>query len=277
MASQTVLITGCATGIGRATATTFAEAGWEVYATDSDPDAIADLAEKGCVTAQLDVTTDGDAEAVVERIYTEHNRLDCLYNNTGYGQIGPLEEIPVEEFKRQLDVNLVGQHRLIRAALPVMRDQPGGTIVNMASVYGRTIFPGQGAYASSKWGVTALTETLRVEVAEYDIDVVVIEPGPVDTEFGATALSTKEHLEPVDAYEWFYRLYDENRYDRRFLDRGIGYVHPTRVADVVFTAAESDDPQRRYVVGPWKWFLRLGYITPRWLRDRLYHLLKTYL
>ena len=277
MAPPTVLITGCATGIGHATARAFDDAGWTVYATDPDPSALTDLEERGCETAELDVTEDGDAEAVVSDVVDEHGRLDCLYNNTGYGQLGPVEEVPTDRLREQLDVNFLGQHRLVRAALPHMRERGEGTIVNMASVYGRTVFPGQGAYASSKWAVEALTDTLRVEVDDYGVDVVTIEPGPVETAFGERALATKDDLEATDGYEWFYRMYDENRYDRRFVDRGVGYVQPERVAEVVLEAAESDDPQRRYVVGPWKALLYLGYVVPDRFRDRLFRVLMRYL
>lgn len=274
MDSRTVLVTGCASGIGNATARAFRDSGWEVYATDPDPAAMTDLEEAGCRTAELDVTEPGHAESVVEEIVDEHGRIDCVYNNAGYGQIGPLEEVPTERLREQMDVNFFGQHRVLRAALPTMREQPGGTIINMASVYGRTVFPGQGAYASSKWAVEAMTDTLRVEVEDYDVDVVTIEPGPVETRFGERALATKENLEPTEGYEWFYRIFDENRYDRRFLDKGVGYVQPERVAEVVLEAAESDDPDRRYVVGPWKAFVLLGYVVPGWARDRAFDVLK---
>ena len=277
MDSPTVLITGCATGIGHATARAFREAGWEVYATDPDPEALSDLEERGCTTAELDVTADGDAATVVEDLIDEHGRIDCLYNNTGYGQLGPVEEVPTDELREQLDVNFLGQHRLVRAVLPHMRERGEGTIVNMSSVYGRTVFPGQGAYASSKWAVEAMTDTLRVEVDDYGVDVVAIEPGPVETEFGERALDTKEDLESTEAYDWFYRMYDEKRYDRRFIDRGVGYVQPERVAEVVVEAAESDDPQRRYVVGPWKALVYLGYVVPDSVRDGLFRILKRFL
>jgi len=192
----------------------------------------------------------------------EHGRVDCLHDNTGYGQLGPIEEVPTERLREQMDANFLGQHRLLRAVLPQIREQGSGTVLNTASVFGRTVFPGQGAYASSKWAVEALSDALRVEVEDCGVDVVVIEPGPVETEFGGRAPATKEHLEPTEDYEWFYRIFDENRYDRRFLDRGVGYVQPERVADVVVEAAESGDPQRRYVVGPRKGLLYLGAVLP---------------
>jgi NAD(P)-dependent dehydrogenase (short-subunit alcohol dehydrogenase family) len=116
--SSTVLITGCSSGIGHATARTFAERGWEVYATAPDPSALDDLEETGCHTARLDVTDPGDAEVVVDRIVDEQGRIDCLFNNAGYGQIGPLEEFSTELLREQFEVNYFGAHRVARRSCP---------------------------------------------------------------------------------------------------------------------------------------------------------------
>ena len=260
---QTVLITGCATGIGNATARAFRERGWEVYATDPHPDEMDDLAGIGCETRELDVTDEGDARRVVDEIDDERGRIDLLFNNTGYGQLGAFEEIPSEHLERQFDVNLFGMHRLVRAALPVMRRQDGGTILNMSSVYGRTVFIGQGAYCATKHAVEAVSDTLRSEVSDHGVDVVVLEPGPVETEFGERALAQKENLERTGAYEWFYRMYD----DRKFIDRAVGYVQPEDVAEVVVEIAEEDEPDRRYAVGPWRYRLLVGTALPKPVRD----------
>jgi NAD(P)-dependent dehydrogenase (short-subunit alcohol dehydrogenase family) len=272
--SSTVLITGCSSGIGHATARTFAERGWEVYATAPDPSALDDLEEAGCHTARLDVTDPGDAEVVVDRIVDEQGRIDCLFNNAGYGQIGPLEELSTELLREQFEVNYFGAHRVARAVLPRMREQGSGQIVNTSSVYGRTIMLGQGAYAGSKWALEGLSDTLRAEVADHGIDVVTLEPGPVETSFGERALEEKEKLERTGAYEWFYRLFDPEKYDRRFIDRGVGYVQPEDVASVVVGIAESDDRPRRRIVGPWKYAVWLGYVVPDGVRDALLQVLK---
>lgn len=271
---RTVLITGCSSGIGRETARTFRQRGWEVFATDPDPASMADLRELGCTTAELDVTEPGDAETVVERILDHHGSVDCLVNNAGYGQIGPLEELSTDLLRRQFEVNFFGQHRLVRAVLPAMRRRGSGTIINVSSVYGRTVFVGVGAYSSSKWAVEAMSDTLRAEVSDYDIDVTIIEPGPVETEFGKRALDEKANLERRGAYDWFYTLFDGRRYDRRFIDKGPGYVQPQRVATVIADAASSDSPDRRYVVGPWKYAMLIGRFVPTAVRDRLFELLK---
>ena len=272
--SSTVLITGCSSGIGNATARAFQEGGWEVYATDPDPEAMTDLERAGCHTAKLDVTDPDDVGAVVDRIIDEQGRIDCLFNNAGYGQIGPLEELSTEQLREQFEVNYFGAHRVARAVLPRMREQGGGLIINTSSVYGRTIMLGQGAYASSKWALEAMSDTLRVEVSDHDIDVVALEPGPVETNFGNRALEEIEKLERTGAYEWFYRLFDTARYDRRFLDRGVGYIQPEDVAEVVVEIAEGDDRPRRRVVGPWKYQMLLGRVLPDGVRDTALELLK---
>ncbi|WP_049921160.1 SDR family oxidoreductase [Halopiger djelfimassiliensis] len=274
MRSPTVLITGCASGIGTETARAFDERGWTVYATDPDRDDLEALAELGCETATLDVTDAEQVDTVVERIDDETGRLDCLVNNAGYGQIGPVEEVPTEAVERQFDVNTFGQHRLIRAALPIMRRQGHGRIVNISSVYGRTFFPGQGAYTASKWAIEGLSDALRVEVSDHGIDVVLIEPGPVETNFGNRALAETDRLEETGAYDWFYRLFDEDRYDRRFLDKAVGYIQPERVADVIVDAVHAKNPDARYVVGPWKYQLWLGSLVPTAVRDRLFETVK---
>jgi NAD(P)-dependent dehydrogenase (short-subunit alcohol dehydrogenase family) len=184
MSDETVLITGSSSGIGRATAELFAEEEWVVYATARDEADLAELAERGCETTELDVTRAADVGRVVDRIDDEQGRLDCLVNNAGYGQYGPLEDVPAGELARQFDVNVYGPHRLTRAALPHMREAEDGTIVNVSSVSGRIAVPGSGVYSASKFALEAMSDALRGEVEDFGVDVVLVEPGPVATAFG---------------------------------------------------------------------------------------------
>jgi NAD(P)-dependent dehydrogenase (short-subunit alcohol dehydrogenase family) len=147
METRPVLITGCSSGIGNETARTFRERGWEVYATDPDPSAMADLGDLGCTTAELDVTEAGDAERVVRSIVDDHGRLDCVVNNAGYGQIGPLEELPTERFREQFEVNVFGQQRVLRAALPIMREQGAGRSSTSPASSGGRCSPDRGPTA----------------------------------------------------------------------------------------------------------------------------------
>ncbi len=155
-----------------------------------------------------------------------------------------------------------------------MREQGSGLILSTSSVYGRTVFLGQGAHAGSKWALESLSDVLRIELSDHAIDVVAIESGPVETDFGERALAEIEKLDRTGAYGWFYRLFDTEKYDRRVIDRGIGYLQPEDVADVVVEIAESDDRPRRRIVGPWKYLVWLGYVVPDAVRDVLLKPLK---
>ena len=265
---ETVLITGCSSGIGRATAAAFRAEGWETYATARDVDDLAALADDGCHTDRLDVTDDGDVQRVVDRIEDEHGRLDCLVNNAGYGQLGPVEDVPVEDLHRQFDVNVYGPHRLTRAALPVMREGDGGTIVNLSSLSGRVSTPGSGPYAASKFALEALSDALRVETAPFDVNVVLVEPGPVDTGFTDRADDETDGLLRTGAYESLYEVIDD--YD--VVGPGPATVAATDVADVVVNAASCTNPSARYTVGSLARAFSYARFLPDGVRDRLYRL-----
>ena len=199
MQPKTVLITGCSSGIGRATALAFAEEGWTVYATARDPADIESLADAGCETAELDVTESDDIDRVVDRIIDEHGVISCLVNNAGYGQFGPVEDVPMDKVEQQYEVNVYGPHRLIRTVLPHMRREAEGTIINISSVAGRVAFPGGGVYCGSKFAIEGMSDALRAEVEPFGIDVVVIEPGPVKTGFTERA---EDEVDGIDRYEY---------------------------------------------------------------------------
>jgi len=244
--TKTVLITGTSSGIGRATAAAFLRREWTVYATARDIDDIADLAGAGCETAPLDVTREAAVRRVVDRIIEETGRIDCLVNCAGYGQHGPVEDVPVDALHDQFDVNVYGPHRLMRAVLPHMRERETGTIVNVSSGQGRIATGGTGAYAGSKFALEAMSDALRVEVDEFGIDVVVVEPGPVRTNFGDRAESQLDRLDRSDAYEDFYQIQADTNILASAEDFGI---HPSEVATVIADAACASDPDPRYTVG----------------------------
>src|SRR4051794_32401414 len=185
MPAGPVLITGCSTGIGRATAARLAGAGWTVYATARRIEALDGL--EGCRTLGLDVTDEGSMAAAVEAVEAEHGSVAALVNNAGYSQSGALETLPMESVRRQFDTNVFGLLRMCQLVLPGMRRAGRGTIVNVSSMGGRLVFPGGGAYHATKHAVEALSDALRMEVKGFGIDVVCVEPGLIRTEFGATA------------------------------------------------------------------------------------------
>ncbi|WP_435184950.1 SDR family oxidoreductase [Halobellus sp. EA9] len=268
MHPKTVLITGCSSGIGRATALAFLEEDWQVYATARNPADVETLGEKGCQIATLDVTDQTDVDRVVDRIIEEEGHISCLVNNAGFGQMGPLEDVPTERVHRQFDVNVYGPHRLVRAVLPHMREQKEGTIVNVSSAAGRVSFPGGGVYAGSKFALEAMSDALRNEVDEYGIDVAVIEPGPVETNFSdraerevlgedaGDADGDREENEADDrgmsgldrsgAYESFYELFSDTQL---IGGGGLGAITPERVAEDIVDAASSTKPRARYQPG----------------------------
>jgi len=266
---DTVLITGASSGIGAATARRFLEAGWTVYATARDRDDVDDLAADGCRTAALDVTDPTQPSAVVDRIVEEAGGIDCLVNNAGFAQRGAIEDVPPRKVRHQFDVNLFGPHRLIRAVLPHMRSGDGGAIVNVSSFFGRISSPGMGVYAGSKVALEAFSDALRGEVADQGVNVVIVEPGPVDTNFEAR---TRDHLEDVDrsdAYADIYAFYD----DAGRLSDAIATT-PRAVADVIYNAAETPDPAARYPVGAVaRLAVRFRFLPDSW-RDSVYQLLR---
>jgi NAD(P)-dependent dehydrogenase (short-subunit alcohol dehydrogenase family) len=267
--TETVLITGCSSGIGRETAHAFLEDGWDVYATARNPADVQALGEAGANIASLDVTDEDDVERVVERIVDEEGRIDCLVNNAGYAQLGPVEDVPVERVEDQFEVNVFGPHRLVREVLPHMRDRRTGTVVNVSSVAGRLAAPGMGVYSGSKFAMGGITDALRPEASEYGIDVVLVEPGPVDTAFTERASEEIEGIERSDAYEALYSMLDDTE---AVGGGGPGAVAPREVAETILDAANLTDPAARYPVGQLAKVAMLGRFVPAKLRDKFYRL-----
>ena len=268
---RTVLVTGCSSGIGRATVEAFREEGWTVYATARDTDDLAEFRGRdGCRVAELDVTVASDVDRVIERVIDETERLDCLVNNAGYGQLGPVEDVPTERVVRQYDVNLYGPLRLIRAALPEMRRRGDGTIVNVTSVAARVPFPGGGVYAGSKAALAATTESLRAEVDAEGVDVVAVEPGPVETAFDDRATAETADLDRTAAYDGVYGLFEDAD---AVGGGGPLAVPPEAVAAEIREAAVSTDPAARYPVGPVARAATFAGVLPQWARARLWGLL----
>lgn len=244
--SATALITGCSSGIGRATARAFLADGWNVYATARDPDELAELEAVGAVTARLDVTSSEDVERVVDRIVADHGRLDCLVNNAGFGQAGPVEDVPIEKVREQYDVNVFGPHRLMRAVLPHMRDRGSGTIINVTSIVDRFPIAGMGVYSGSKSALAAVSQTVRQEVQDYDIDVVVVEPTVVATDHYDRM---REELVAVDHGTAYTDLYELHEQLHTIKSGGPGITTPEAIAETILEAANSESPKRRYSVG----------------------------
>jgi NAD(P)-dependent dehydrogenase (short-subunit alcohol dehydrogenase family) len=188
--SKAVLVTGCSSGIGRASALRLARSGWTVYATARRPETLAELAAAGCRTLALDVTDEESMRAAVETVEQAEGAVGVLINNAGYSQSGAIETVPIEAVRRQFETNVLGLVRLTQLALPRMRAQRWGKIVNLGSMGGRLTFPGGGCYHATKYALEAISDALRFELRGFGIDVVLLEPGLITTEFGHAATAS---------------------------------------------------------------------------------------
>lgn len=187
-----ILLTGASSGIGRAAVVRLLSQGHTVYCAARRVERMADLAEQGAHLLAMDVTDDASMQQGVDTLLAEQGRVDVLVNNAGYGSFGPLECVPLEEARRQFDVNVFGLARLTQLLLPVMRAQGGGRIVNVASMAGHFCEPRGDWYHATKYAVVALSECLRMETRGMGIRVSLIEPGAIRSEWSDIAMN---HLE----------------------------------------------------------------------------------
>jgi NAD(P)-dependent dehydrogenase (short-subunit alcohol dehydrogenase family) len=250
--SRAVLITGCSSGIGRATAAGLATAGWTVYATARRPETLADLEARGCRTLALDVTDEASMSAAVAAVEEAEGAVGVLVNNAGYSQSGAVETVPMERARAQFETNVFGLVRMCQLVLPGMREQGFGKIVNVSSMGGRFTFPGGGLYHATKHAVEALSDALRFEVRGFGVDVILIEPGLIRTGFSDTAVGRMEAGEPADGpYAEFNRhvaAATASVYERGPLARLGG--PPEAVARTIEKAIGARRPRARYTVTP---------------------------
>jgi NADP-dependent 3-hydroxy acid dehydrogenase YdfG len=247
--SKAVLITGCSTGIGRATAQHLAGKGWAVYATARRPETIADLEAAGCRTMALDVTDDASMEAAVAAVEAEHGAVGVLINNAGYSQSGAVESVPMAEVRRQFETNVFGLVRLTQLVLPGMRKQRWGKVVNISSMGANFVFPGGGFYHATKYAVDAISDALRFEVKGFAIDVVIIQPGLIKTEFGHAAVgAVPQDGGPYDEFNAAVGASTEGVYESGPMGKlGAG---PEAVAKAIEKAINAKRPKPRYRVTP---------------------------
>lgn len=187
MTSDAILITGCSTGIGHATALRLARAGRTVYATARSTTALTELQDAGCRTLALDVTDEESMAAAVAVVEAEHGHVGALVNNAGYSQSGAIETVSADDLRRQFETNVFGLVRMSQLVLPGMRRAGRGRIVNISSMGANFTFPGGGVYHATKYAVEALSDAMRFEVKGFGVGVTVIQPGLIRTSFAATA------------------------------------------------------------------------------------------
>lgn len=244
--ARVALVTGASSGIGKATAHALAAAGFVVYAGARRPDALADLESAGLCPVRLDVTDEDSLVGAVRAAEAEHGAVDVLVNNAGYGELGAVEEVAADRWRRQFDTNVVGPVRLAQLVLPNMRRQHRGRIINVGSMGGELTFPFGGAYHASKYAIEALSDALRVEVKPFGVDVVVIQPGVVRTPLGDASIAALRTT-PDSPYAAMVAGFE--RQSRASFESGRGILVPERVAVTIVAAAQARRPRTRYKVG----------------------------
>lgn len=241
-----ILLTGASSGIGYDAALLLAEQGHKVYAAARRVEKMEPLREKGVVPVRMDVTDEALASEGIKMVLDAEGRIDVLINNAGYGYFGAIENVTMEEARRQIEVNVFGLARLCQMVLPIMRKQGSGLIINTSSVAGKSVLYYGGWYHVSKYSVEAFSDALRMEMKPFGIDVVMIEPGGIKTEWGHIAA---EHLaESSKGTPYEKTALNESRafhwiYDSKYLSK------PSVVAKAISRAVNSRCPKARYRIG----------------------------
>jgi NAD(P)-dependent dehydrogenase (short-subunit alcohol dehydrogenase family) len=243
--SRAVLITGCSSGIGHATAELLAREGWTVYATARKPETLADLEQVGAKTLALDVTDEASMSTAVETVTKAEGAVGVLVNNAGYSQSGAVESVPIDDVRRQFETNVFGLLRMCQLVLPGMREQHWGRIVNLSSMGGRVTFPGGGIYHATKYAVEALSDALRFEVRGFGVEVIIVEPGLIVTNFGETASASVQTGGPYADFNRKVGSITENAYHGPMAKLGGG---PETVAKTIASALKAEHPKTRYPV-----------------------------
>ena len=248
--SKAVLITGCSSGIGWATANRLSEVGFRVYATARNIEKIAPLEESGCRLLALDVTDEDSMRLAVEEVEREEGAVGALVNNAGYSQSGAVEAVTMEKVRAQFETNVFGLVRMCQLVLPGMRRQGYGRIVNVSSMGGKLTFPGAGHYHATKHAVEAISDALRFEVESFGIEVSVIEPGLIRTGFAHAAVGSMDGQQdgPYAGFDEAVARATTENYERGPFSRLGG--EPEAVAEAIEQALSARNPRSRYAVTP---------------------------
>ena len=242
--SQTILITGASSGIGRASAQLFADRGWNVVATMRKPEAETELSQlENVLVTRLDVTDRESIAGAVTAGIDRFGRIDALLNNAGYGAYGVLEATGSEKIERQFDTNVIGLIDTAKAVLPHFRANGAGVIVNISSVGGKMTFPLGSLYHGTKFAVEGFSEALSYELEPLGIRVKIVEPGGVDTDFGGRSFDFTNDESLAEYQPMVQKL-------MALLAAGMPLSPPSLIAEVIWTAVTDGTDQLRYEAGP---------------------------
>jgi NAD(P)-dependent dehydrogenase (short-subunit alcohol dehydrogenase family) len=252
-AQNVALVTGSSSGIGFETSLLLARNGFHTYASmrdlkkSKDITQIANKEKLPLQVVQLDVIDDRSGREAIDKVVEENKRIDVLVNNAGYGLLGALEDLSIEEIKAQLETNFFGAIRVTQQVLPVMRKQKSGTIVNISSVGGRMGIPSLSAYHSTKFALEGLSESISYELKPFGIRVVLIEPGFIRTNIMNSSIIAKKAQDLNSPY--FSLTQQLEKSFKSAMENTSASSPPEEVAKVVLQAITSDSPKLRYAVG----------------------------
>ncbi|MBL0907923.1 oxidoreductase [Pectobacterium carotovorum] len=246
MKSKVILVTGASSGIGEAAALRLKASGHTVYAAARRIERMQKLAEVGIRVLPLDVTDSVSVQTVVDTIIAECGRIDVVVNNAGYGSYGAVEEVSPEEGRAQFDVNVFGAVRLTQLVLPHMRAQRSGTVINITSMGGKIYTPLGAWYHGTKFALEAISDCLRLEVEPFGIDVVVIEPGGIKTEWADIAATKLLDVSGHGAYAKQAEAMADSMVGESSRKR---QSSPQVIADTIAQAVNARRPKTRYAVG----------------------------
>ena len=261
---KVILITGASSGIGKDTAISLIKHGHVVYGAARRLEMMQDIIQAGGHAIKMDILKEKNIDDVVNQIINEQNRIDVLINNAGYGLWGAVETISIDEAKRQFDVNIFGLAYLTKKIIPFMREQKSGKIINMSSMGGKVYTPFGAWYHATKYALEGWSDCLRIELKSFGIDVILIEPGVIKTEFQDVMMDSTVERSIGTPYE--NKLKALEKATQEMYARGIGSP-PSTITKLIIKAINSHNPKRRYVGGL---FAKPMLFIKKWFGDKMY-------
>ena len=262
--NKVILITGASSGIGKNTALSLIKEGHVVYGAARRLEMMQDIIQAGGHAIKMDILKERNIDEVVNQIVEEQNRIDVLINNAGYGLWGAVETISIAEAKRQFDVNIFGLAYLTKKIIPLMRKQKSGKIVNMSSMGGKVYTPFGAWYHATKYALEGWSDCLRMELKNFGIDVILIEPGIIKTEFQYVMMDSTVERSIGTPYEK--KLKALEKATQEMYAKGIGSP-PSTITKLIIKAINSHNPKRRYVGGL---FAKPMLFIKKWFGDKIY-------
>ena len=261
---KVILITGASSGIGKDTALSLIKEGHVVYGVARRLEMMKDIVQAGGHAIKMDILKEKNIDDVVNQIIKEQSRVDVLINNAGYGLWGAVETISIDEAKRQFDVNIFGLAYLTKKIIPIMRKQKSGKIINMSSMGGKVYTPFGAWYHATKYALEGWSDCLRIELKSFGIDVILIEPGVIKTEFQDVMMDSTVERSIGTPYEK--KLKALEKATQEMYTRGIGSP-PSTITKLIIKAINSHNPKRRYVGGL---FAKPMLFIKKWFGDKMY-------